>query len=271
MNNLVSIVWNPNLSSAAANATVIVGPPADDYSPNTIAGLTHWWRADSLLTLGLGNGAAVGAPGASWIDLVSGVLAFQTSVPNRPSLLSPAINNRPAVQFNCFFSNSIAQRLSLDLPFSITGDFTTLAVLKTANISGVEASNDWFSGAPQNPGLGARHVATPPAYNARMRIDGGANQNFGTFPAADDSLPHLIAHRRSSVTGVTQAFFNGGSPQGLNLDGPLTINSIGGASFGFSQNISLVIAELLHFSTALSDADMATLYASYFKPRYALP
>jgi hypothetical protein len=271
MNPLVSIVWNPNLPPTAANATVIVGPPPDDYSPNAIAGLIHWWRADSLLSLGLANGQPVGAPGSSWIDLVSGVLAFQPNVTQRPSFLSPAINNRPAVQFNCFFSTSTVQRLSLDLPFSITGDFTTFAVLKTANFSGVEAGNDWFSGSPANPGIGVRHVASGPAYNARMRIDGGANQNFGTFSGADDSLPHLITHRRSSATGVVQALFNGGSPQGLNLDGPLTINLLGGQSLGFSQNISIIVAELLHYSAALSDADMATLYSSYFKPRYALP
>ena len=266
MNTPISIVWNPNLSSAQANAIVTVGPPADDFSPNIIPGLAHWWRADSLLTLGLVNGQSV----SGWVDLVGGVLGFQPNATLRPTFVASAINNRPAVQFSSFFSTSIAQRLSLDTQISIPGDFTTFAVLKVANFSGVEAGNDWFAGSPINPGLGVRHVAAGSAYNARMRIDGGSNQNLASFPGADDSLPHLVTHRRSTFNGV-QAFFNNGSGQGLSLDGTLTVSLLGGSSVGFSQNISLIIAEVLHFSVSLTDAEMAILYTNYFKPRYSLP
>jgi hypothetical protein len=266
MNTPISIVWNPNLSSAQANAIVTVGPPPDDFSPNIVPGLAHWWRADSLLALGLFNGQPV----SGWVDLVGGVLGSQPNATLRPTFVTSAINNRPAVQFDSFFSTSISQRLSLDAMISIPGDFTTFAVLKVANFSGAEAGNDWFAGSPINPGIGVRHVAAGPAYNARMRIDGGSNQNLAAFPGANDSQPHLVTHRRTTFSGV-QAFFNNASGQGLSLDGNLSVSLLGAPSFGFSQNISLIIAEILHFSTAVSDGDMASLYTNYFKPRYALP
>ena len=238
-------------------------------TPQGVAGLAHWWRADSLVALGVANGGAVGGAGAEWVDKVAGAIASQATANLRPTLVTSSINAKPAVKFEGFFSTN-SDNLDFLPTFTMTGDFTTFVVAQFTNFAN-GCSHAFLNGAPLNCAVGVFKSATN--YGSQTRVDSGANQSFAAYSGVNpDTVAHCITNRRSgAAAGNQSAFFNGAQQQTLTLNGTYTVTRICLGAPTFAVDYSVVIPEILHYNRALTDAEVVSVYTNYLKRRYALP
>jgi hypothetical protein len=245
----------------------IPSEPPIVITPESFAGLAHWWRADDLAAIG--NGNPVGDVGKTWIDRIAGVVGAQAVAANRPTFVSNWSNGQPAVR------NHIAITAPKDLTLSpsfilpgIPGKWTCVFVGQIVIVSGNPDIDARFFGRVGNPTrVGSQKTGAD--YLPALVDDANVSAGYTAWTGANLwATPHAVSHLKNA--GVSEANLNNADKKVGAVVGSYTINAMPYAT-DFGTDVDLLIAEAIHYTTNLSDADLTSLYVNYLKPRYALP
>lgn len=228
--------------------------------PETISGLAHWWRADSLIGI-VSDGNPVGDVGKEWICKVTGILANQANPPDRPLFVTNWRNGQPALQMG----NAVDEFfLNLSAMYQIAGDATIVSVIQCSDaaLCTLILFGD-IAGFGRIAAIESIGTSTP-----QWVGDDNVDAGFPNF-AGGLSSPNSCSFRRSGLgANNCNAWINNGDIQIGSLDSAVTVNAIIGNASGTHH---AYIAELLHYNRALSNAELTTLFTSYISPRYSLP
>lgn len=227
--------------------------------------LVAWWKADSFV--GLTNNATVGDStiNRQWVDSSgNGFSLTNFVVGTEPTWATNQFTNSvgvamPGVKFNGsqFFG---MKPLTNDNNIN----FTLLVVLRqTAGNDGII-----FGNATINRQLRANRSGA----NQWGFYDGTVEVVSSVYTLAI-TANKLSSCRRSAGTTGTITFWENLTAKGTGTANHQTVYNQVGNSVGSIGTTPLngVIAEMLVYNEALSDADLTALYNNYFKPRWGLP
>lgn len=238
------------------------GSSSDDPSNYSPAG---WWKADSL---SLSDGTAVGGTGNEWPDSSGGGrLASQASSGSQPIFRTNVFGSLPTIQFN---GNHVLGFTELDL----TSDFTVMAWGRGLSnqlgvgggqviwLGGNVTNNDDFkcyglNGTDADTVTRARldvattakvsNTMTKRVYNGKLVTMGRNGSNFFAYENATDITPGT-----PTISTATVKFTLLGGTSGVN-------------------SMQAELAEVVVFPSALTAANIASLYNYYFKTKWDLP
>ncbi len=242
----------------------VVNAGGGGEGPDVITDLAHWWRADDLA---LANGAPIGGAGAEWVDRVAGIVASQANPALRPTYVASAINGQPTVLITI---DDIPTPFALDLSasFTVPADYTLLFVMRAVGMPAASGFAAIFEGNV----VDSFTVLELPGYSASTSV--GAVIFYPPFAGADPAAsPHCLTFRRIGAAPNNQtASLNTGQLKTDSLDGGYTIDYFFKNLFANAgTSFTLELAEVIHYSRGLSDAEILALYTDYLKPRYGLP
>jgi fructan beta-fructosidase len=236
------------VSAVNTNGESVNSPEVSVVPPAMAA----WFKADAIT--GLGNGAGV----AIWSDSSGhGLYAIQTTLGQRPTYVTGAMNGLPALNFN----GANNQVLILNRP--VQDDFTIFCVFCSAQ--GLGSGNQFSDGA----GL-ISAVATGLANDfgecllANGQVcagSGNPDASISSVPGFNDGKPHVMTLRRTKNSGELDLYIDGnflgrawGNTNSLNASAKLAL----GAQQTKDNFFSGDIAEVKIYNGALSDADRQT-------------
>lgn len=226
-------------------------------NPGTF-GPVRWWDANSLREdYGLTNDALITAS-FPWRDQSSYHLDAAATLGNEPQFKSSEINDRPVVRLTG------TTHLLFNGGDLVMGDFTVLCVA-FATLDSIILSRDGFN----------RQIRTNRNNEVRASWfsgDSGTERISNEFTSNAD--PRMIGYRRSGGT-INPAFY---FFDNTNIVEPVEGTFCTSVAFGIGQigvidggPLNIDIAELAIYNKALTDTEIQTLYAQYFKPKFALP
>jgi len=222
--------------------------------PSDFSNLEFWWKADSFA---LADGTAIGGAGSEWQDQSANNRdAVQGTAGAQPLFKTNIFGAMPSIRFD-------GSDDCLEFPVSTWSPsvaFTILVVGKAVTVTDCEL-------------LGHN------ANNEQVRVNNATTVSFfdgvstSTSTAFGSSVVNakLISWRRTLVT-FDLRFRENKTSRGENIasgNQTVTLNRIGRTSFGGFPNWD--IAEIVGYSTALTSAQVDSLYDNYFKPRWGLP
>jgi hypothetical protein len=226
-------------------------------TPDQIATLSAWWKADSIAQ---SDNTAV----ASWADSGSGGnTATQGTGANQPTLQTNEINGLPVVRFDgsTDFLNSAASA-------SLTAT-TLFAVFKPSTVSGnasIRAAGNG-SGGSGSGGLQWRLASGVPQFVKQ------AVANVATASGAALSTTAFTIISASFANNSTYAFYRNGAADGSGSHGQTltagTATNIGYNSDGGGERLAGDLAELIVYSSVLSTGDRASVH-SYLQDKYGI-
>jgi fructan beta-fructosidase len=215
-----------------------------------------WFKADALTALA--NGASV----AVWPDSSGfGSTAIQTTLSQRPTYVTGALNGLPVVHFN----SASSQVLTLNRP--VQDDFTIFCVFRSSQ--GLSSGNQFSDGA----GLVSATVAGVTNdfgsclfANGQVCVGvGNPDTSINSVSGFNDGRPHLMTVRRTKSSGVLDLFVDGnfagsvtGNTNSLKTPAKLAL----GAQLTLNNFFSGDIAEMKIYNGALSDPDRLTQEAN---------
>lgn len=229
-------------------------------NPGTF-GPVRWWDANSLRDE-LTNDALI-PPGIPWQDQSSNNMDARSTLGHEPQFKSSEINSRPVVRLQG------AKRLLFDGgDLVLPNDFTILAVYAAANDS-IFIARD---------GLNRQVRINRSGANVASWFSGasGTEQISNVF-TSNPSFARMVGYRRSGNESALTRLFHF-------FDNTSVVEPAGGqggtseVAFGIGQigiidggALNIDIAELAIYDKALTTSEIQTLYAQYFKPKFALP
>jgi hypothetical protein len=226
------------------------------FNPASIAGLQGWWKADAI------TGLAEGAPLVSWPDssghnktITGGCPALSASA---PLFRATGMNGKPALEFAYNVACDIASGgVPKDAPWT---SFIVLKGVAGQSLYGLTLSSGYGS-----PGLGI-NVGTAGYFfgaNQYQWIAGaGLLDTSAHVLAAVIDAPTVSSGNRLWRDGAQQASTIWGSGQDSSQFE--RIGAFAGGNFGAG-----LIAEILHYNVALSDADRQSVQ-NYLLRKYAI-
>ncbi|HEY4417342.1 MAG TPA: LamG-like jellyroll fold domain-containing protein [Verrucomicrobiae bacterium] len=217
-------------------------------TPPTVAA---WFKADAISSA---NGGGV----AIWPDSSGrGFSAIQTTVGQRPTYMTSALNGLPVVHFN----GANNQILALNRP--IQDDFTIFCVFRSSQ--GL-SSGTQFSESAGLVSANAAGVANDfgAGLFAGGQICAGAGNPDASISSAmgfNDGQSHVLTFKRTKSSGELDLYVDGnfvgrttGNTASLNASAKLVL----GAQQTLENYFSGDLAEVKMYSAALSDADQQT-------------
>ena len=208
-----------------------------------------WFKADALTALV--NGASV----AVWPDSSGfGFTAIQTTLSQRPTYVTGALNGLPVVRFN----SASNQVITLNRP--VQDDFTIFCVFRSSQ--GLSASNQFADGAGL---VSATAAGVTNDFGSCLFANGQVCAGIGnpdtsvnSISGFNDGRPHLMTLRRTKSSGVLDLFVDGnfagrvtGNTNSLKTPAKLAL----GAQLTLNNFFSGDIAEVKIYNGALSDPD----------------
>lgn len=224
-----------------------------------------WLKADAIT--GLANGAQV----ATWTDSSgNGFDATQATASERPIYVTNAISGKPVVRFDSASIN----HLVINRP--VQDDFTIVCVFRSSQ--GLSSSYSWYNGAGLVDGeVGGATTDFGLSLNADGKLlagTGAPDVFLNSASGYNDSSSHVATFTRTKSTGTIALYVDGtacgtvtGSTASLTAPSRLTIGSIQTDTNYFSGDI----AEIIIYSSALSDADRSSVESSLLTKWYAPP
>lgn len=229
-------------------------------TPDSIATLSAWWRADSL---GLSDAAAV----SSWANSAAGgAAAVQATGANQPTLQTGEINGRPIVRFDGT-NDHLVSTASASLAAT-----TLVAVVKpvdVVNTHTVRGAGDGTSGS----GSGA----------LQYRISGGrqslvrqATAEVGTTSNTTLSTTSFSIITATFTNATSYAFYLNGTADGGGSHAE-TLAPGAGTTIGFNRDTGDTggeylggdLAELIIYSSVLSTENRSRVH-SYLSDKYGI-
>lgn len=227
------------------------GPTA----PDQISGLVRWYKAD---TYALADGDTIGQAGREWIDQSASAVNATSDPGSRPIYHTNVFGSMPAIAFTSAGAMFL-RHTNLALP----GAFTFIVIGSSTTPSTV-----WGAEAPP-PGDNSDIAISRLGLNDIQSSDGGATGAISDlFSTAQNSLRMMVwKNDGAGNLSFRESTTSRGTFVGSTPDLKTSLISLGGGGFG-----NAVHAELLIYNTAVSDANLNSLHANYFKVRYpALP
>lgn len=236
--------------------------------PQTISGLTHWWRADSLVGI-VADGGKVGGAGKEWVCKVTGIKASQANAALQPFFKLSWTGGQPAIRF----TDAVVANYALNFTaFTMAGDVTVIAALQMT--SPVPLINEFF------PFFTNSVMVPPPSIFEEQDTSSGDQrvEVVDNTPAIllftnfvlGLNMPHSLSFRRTGLVGINcEVLRNNANVQGGSLNGNITVDRMAGSgTHGGAQEQH--VAEILHYNNSVSNADLTKLYTTYLQPRYSL-
>lgn len=220
-------------------------------TPDTVATLNAWWKADSLA---LSNGAAV----ATWTDSSGGAAdATQATGTAQPLFQTAQVNGLPVVRFDGTDDHLVSTASS-----SLTAT-TVFAVVKPANV----ANYMTIRGSDIDNGLQFRLDNT-----GKMQM---VAENIALVGTATTTLSTTLFQVAtiSFTSGASYNFYlngtaDGGTTTGVSIGASAT-TSIARNLPGGGESFNGDIAEIIVYSSVLSTGDRATVH-SYLADKYGI-
>ena len=239
--------------------------PLQPQSPDTVAGLVVWLKADGS---GLSNGQRV----ATWNDVSGrGNHAAQPTSNRRPTYVANVVNGLPAIRFNR------SQNHFLQLPtesFSGMEDLTNFTLLAVARWNGAATSGLFGTfGGSGNDGNSHFEITTT---GGQLRLRVAANGGLQVANAVSSGNWHLFGATMHTATDNPQArlFLNGnalGSSPGDPGDAFLANYErvMVGSSYDQNRAFDGDIAELVIYNRPLDAAALVAVQA-HLNVKYGL-
>jgi len=214
--------------------------------------VSAWFKADAIT--GVANGAGV----AIWPDSSGhGFSAIQTTLSQRPTFVTGALNGLPVVRFN----GPGSQVLALNRP--VQDNFTIFCVFRASQ--GLGSGNQFSDGAGL---VSAAATGVANDFGECLLADGqlcaGAgnpDSSVNSMPGFIDGRPHLMTLKRAKNSGELDLYIDGnflggafGNTNSLNASSKLAL----GAQQTLDNFFSGDIAEVKIYNAALPDADRQT-------------
>lgn len=215
-------------------------------TPDTIANLDAWWKADSLA---LADGALV----ATWADSGSGGHAASST--NKPIYKASIVNGKPVLRFNGT-TNYLTSNASASLPAQ-----TIFAV-----VSAVSSPGATIRGASASGGLQYRLSYLKPGILSQYVADLGGSTSPVT--ASTFTVVAVSWANATSSAHYLNGAANGGVAQTASLTAGTTTN-IGRNGSGANEFYNGDLAELIVYSRVLIASERATV-DSYLSDKYAI-
>jgi len=230
---------------------------ASNFSPNQVAGLAGWYKADAIV--GVTSGTGIG----SWPDSSSnGLTGTQGNSGARPAYQTNIVNGLPVARFDG--GNDLIESGVSASPV----ESTTFAVLRPTTTSGGLTIRGGFNGA--NTG------------GLQYRINSGKQLLVKQFVAQigspgtatlSTSVFSVVATALTTGASATYAFYLNGAPDGNGSHtqtfstGQTTL--IGMGQGGTNEPFSGDLAELICYSAVLSSTDRNAVTA-YLGAKYGI-
>lgn len=210
-------------------------PPVDTISPDDIAGLSAWWKADFIA--GLSDGDAVG----TWEDAhTTNKDQTQATAANKPTYKTAILNGLPVVRFDAT-NDGMTSTLAAFAGGALE-NFTIAAVYNcssaaSASRRAIQGSDNWLFG----------------PYAAQHKVYSGGFIG-GPAVVANAFVTHVVTQSSTTTTSYVD-----GASQGTNGSPGYPNNICLGASGGFAEPLSGDIAEVVVYDSVLSAGDRGDL------------
>lgn len=233
------------------------GGGGDPFSPDDIAGLHLWLKADGLVYNTGTTQATDGQTVETWVDASGeGNDAVQATSGNRPTFQTNEINGLPCLRFDSGRPDFMAGTIAV-----VGGAVTVFVISKrtSGNACYVDLSPD--GGNNQN---GFIHYSE--ATVEKIEINGGGACSYSNASTSWQykGTRHLTADRQTYLDGVSQDT----DTTSLTL-ATTTVYRIGRFYLGDIYPLNGDIAEIIVYNSSLSDPDMASVHA-YLADKYGL-
>jgi hypothetical protein len=210
------------------------------FSPDDLAGLEAWYKADAI------TGLADADPVATWIDSSgNGNDATQGTGDNKPTYQTNELNGLPVVRFDGI-NDVLSASFTLDQPLSL---FLVFMATNTAE-------NEWIVDGTTLATMGVRIFNNQLIITADASLFSGTAYTQGTYKVATAIFDG--ASSRAALNGVGADGNAGtGTPSGIRLGGPTTALLEGD------------IVETIIYSRSLSASEREQV-EDYLMDKYAL-
>lgn len=231
--------------------------------PNTVSGMTVWYKADSLA---LSDGASV----ATWSDSGSGGIDLtQATAGNRPVYRATGgPNSKPALQFTGTTPTSLTRTSVLGSSLFGANSFHAFIVQYQSSANSQNMTFYW-------PGASSL-VEAYLAFGSTLYLDyGNSTANSGRISVAQPTgwanawhITQLI--RESPNTGTARIRVDGSELVNGTLTATLTTSNSATFSVGTgASSLTGYIAEIIFYNAALSTSDRQSIEA-YLNQKYAI-
>ena len=231
---------------------------SNGFDPTPYGTLVAWWKADSF---SLTDGTAIGGTGNEWLDQSGHSNSLtQATGASQPVFKTAIVNSNPVIRFD---GSDDFLSMASTISIGSTGAFTYMVVMAQTAANGVSIGGNAATG---NAGL--LHDDFSSGVVDTFGSGGGSSST--AFSIARTSFKLVIAKRASGASTVS--FRENITAKG----GSGTTGAIDATTLGARSNASLNflkgdIAEVLIYTTEVSNTDCDTIYNSYLKPKYGLP
>ncbi|HXG09465.1 MAG TPA: hypothetical protein VNK04_06720 [Gemmataceae bacterium] len=233
------------------------GPPSQQFSPDQVAGLKLWLKADAIT--GLNDGDAV----TTWEDS-SGQNndATQSTVAKKPTYQTNEINGKPCVRFDGFDDCLQTPAFSVGpLTAFVVLKLTTLRIIYEQSANANEAPGFWLYGSTHS----TLFVHKPAGGTARDRPGGLPT---GAWQIVTQRCDGTHAGHKLWINGDEQSLTDNLSSNPGTAEISDVLN-IGARNNGAAFASAVDIAELLIYDAAVSDSDRQ-LIENYLNNKYAI-
>lgn len=230
-------------------------------TPDSVGTPDFWWKADSFA---LADGTAVGGVGVEWQDQSTNNRdGTQGTAAARPTFRTNIFGTMPSIRFD-------GSDDALEFPVATFGTNTALTLIWVgkgiANVDG------------NILGHNVNSMQLRVYYTNLDKVDffdGAINVISDTFGTTLTSNVKMITWKRYLNAGnYVIDFRENKTARGVNMGpagGSCTYNRIGRAFYGAGSTPNVEMGELIGYPSALTDAQLDSLYDTYFKPRWGLP
>lgn len=226
---------------------------AGPTSPDQLAGLVRWYKADSF---SLADGTDIGDTGTEWLDQ-------SPTAPNNATQSDPT--RRPVFHTNIFGSMPGIEFISANIEWlsmpnlTLAGDFTIIAIAKVTAQSVLLAE-----------ALGAfKTLMFRLGVNTVVFRDGGADIISDAFSEVQTNVRMITWRRSSDVISFRESTVARGTT--IDPSGVVSFTYDGiGLSDGGATRADGHYGEICVFNQHVSDANVDSLYENYFKTRWGL-
>lgn len=227
--------------------------PIGPTSPDEIAGLVRWYKAD---TFALADGTAIGGTGNEWLDQspTAPNNATQGNAGQRPVFRTNVFGSQPAVQFDA----GLTQFLLMP-GIVLAGDFTVIGIVKVS-------AESVFLGEAFG---GFKTLIYRSAVNVVAFRDGLSDIISDAFSEVQTNVRMITWRRSSDQISFRESNTARGAETSASGVVSFTYDAIG-INAGGGGLASGHYGEICVYNQHISDANIDSLYSAYFKPKFSL-